>query len=153
MFCTACQPLCTLVFHWHYVPRRDRRRMLMPQRLLSLWNVLGLTTTQASFATSWYFLFRTIGCLSGAYILTKVSPKSFFTLSVLCMVASMAILFFFSDKTMLYTAIALVGFGNSNVFSIISRKPSCRTLLRKTKYQAWWLWDSLAVLSSPSQWA
>ena len=80
---------------------------------------LGLTTTQASFATSWYFLFRTIGCLSGAYILTKVSPKSFFTLSVLCMVASMAILFFFSDKTMLYIAIALVGFGNSNVFSII----------------------------------
>ena len=80
---------------------------------------LGLTTTQASFATSWYFLFRTIGCLSGAYILTKVSPKSFFTLSVLCMVASMAILFFFSDKAMLYIAIALVGFGNSNVFSII----------------------------------
>ncbi|GJH39483.1 MFS transporter [Capnocytophaga sp. HP1101] len=80
---------------------------------------LGVSLEDASFATSWYFLFRTIGCLSGAYILANFSTKKFFVLSIACMVAAMAIFFAFDSKVMLYTAIALVGFGNSNVFSII----------------------------------
>ena len=39
---------------------------------------LGMTLDEASFSTSLYFIFRTAGCLAGAFILQKVSSKSFF---------------------------------------------------------------------------
>ena len=44
---------------------------------------LGMTLDEASFATSMYFIFRTIGCFSGAIILQKVSSKLFFIISVI----------------------------------------------------------------------
>ena len=80
---------------------------------------LGMTLAEAGFATSLYFIFRTLGCFSGAIILQKVSAKLFFAISVICMLVSMILLFVSADKVVLYIAIALVGFGNSNVFSII----------------------------------
>jgi len=79
---------------------------------------LGLTLAEAGFATSLYFIFRTIGCLSGAAILRKVPDKLFFAISVLMIIAAMALLACGTSKGMLYTGIALVGFGNSNIFSI-----------------------------------
>lgn len=80
---------------------------------------LGISLQDATYATSVYFLFRTIGCFSGAFILSVFSPKKFFGLSVLCMIAAMVGFFIFDTKTALYVAIALVGFGNSNIFPII----------------------------------
>lgn len=80
---------------------------------------LGMTLADAGFATSLYFIFRTAGCFSGAFILRKVSPKSFFLVSVLLMAAAMAGLFLFHTKTIIYICIALIGYGNSNVFSIV----------------------------------
>ena len=77
---------------------------------------LGMTLADAGFATSLYFIFRTIGCLLGSFILRKMSPKTFFAISVFCMMVG---LFVFHDQTMIYVCIALIGFGNSNVFSII----------------------------------
>ena len=44
---------------------------------------LGISLDEASFATSLYFIFRTIGCFSGSIILQKVSSRSFFLISVL----------------------------------------------------------------------
>ena len=79
---------------------------------------LGMTLADAGFATSLYFIFRTIGCLLGSFILRKMS-KTFFAISVFCMLAAMVGLFVFHDQTMIYVCIALIGFGNSNVFSII----------------------------------
>lgn len=80
---------------------------------------LGMTLADAGFATSLYFIFRTAGCFLGAFILRKVPSRTFFAVSVLCMLAAMAGLFVFQDKTMIYVCIALIGFGNSNVFPII----------------------------------
>lgn len=80
---------------------------------------IGLTLEQAGYATSVYFLFRTIGCLTGSFILAKISGKAFFLFSVVLMAAAMGMLFFCSDKNALTAGIAMVGFGNSNVFSII----------------------------------
>ncbi len=80
---------------------------------------LGISLQDATYATSVYFLFRTIGCFSGAFILSVFSPKKFFGLSVFCMIAAMVGFFIFDTKTALYVAIALVGFGNSNIFPII----------------------------------
>lgn len=80
---------------------------------------LGMTLDEAGFATSLYFIFRTLGCFSGAIILQKVSARSFFVASVICMLLAMAGLFVSDAEAVIYTAIALIGFGNSNIFSII----------------------------------
>ena len=80
---------------------------------------LGMSLDEASFATSLYFIFRTIGCFSGSIILQKVSARSFFLISVLCMLAAMAGLLSSDAEFIVYASIALIGFGNSNVFSII----------------------------------
>lgn len=80
---------------------------------------LGMTLAEAGFATSLYFIFRTAGCLLGSFILQKLSAKSFFGFSVMMMLFAMAGLFVFEDKAMIYVCIALIGFGNSNIFPII----------------------------------
>jgi fucose permease len=80
---------------------------------------LGMSLDDAGFATSLYFIFRTMGCLLGAAILQKMSARKFFAVSVGCMLAAMIGLFVFDTKAMIYVSIALIGFGNSNVFSII----------------------------------
>lgn len=80
---------------------------------------LGMGLDEAAFATSLYFIFRTAGCLLGSFILQKIASKTFFGVSVLSMLVAMVGLFIFQDKTMIYVCIALIGFGNSNIFSII----------------------------------
>lgn len=80
---------------------------------------LGMSLDEASFATSLYFIFRTIGCFSGSIILQKVSARHFFLISVLCMLAAMIGLLSSDAEFIVYASIALIGFGNSNVFSII----------------------------------
>ncbi len=79
---------------------------------------LGMTLAEAGFATSLYFIFRTLGCLSGSAILRKVPEKVFFAVSVGMIVAAMIILAVAHAQWLLYVGIALVGFGNSNIFSI-----------------------------------
>ena len=80
---------------------------------------LGMTLTEAGFATSLYFICRTVGCLSGSFILSRFSHKKFFLVSVIMMILAMVGLFFRTGKAILYAAIALVGFGNSNIFSVV----------------------------------
>ena len=79
---------------------------------------LGMTLNEAAFATSLYFIFRTIGCLTGSFFLRVLPTRTFFIISVVMMALSMCGLFIGTEKWMLYTAIALVGYGNSNVFSM-----------------------------------
>ena len=79
---------------------------------------LGMTLNDAAFATSLYFIFRTIGCLTGSFFLRVLPTRVFFIISVVMMALSMAGLFIGTEKWLLYTAIALVGYGNSNIFSI-----------------------------------
>lgn len=80
---------------------------------------LNFTLEDAAFATGLYFIFRTIGAFTGAFILRVMSAKIFFAISVVMMLASMIILFSAHSLTAIYVGIALVGYGNSNVFSII----------------------------------
>lgn len=80
---------------------------------------VGMDLTEAGFATSLYFIFRTLGCFSGAFILRVLRAKVFFLISVFCMLLAMAGLFMFHSLTVIYICIALIGFGNSNVFSIV----------------------------------
>lgn len=80
---------------------------------------VGMTLNEAAFATSLYFIFRTIGCLTGSYFLRVIKSKTFFLISIIMMAVSMVGMFFGESKIVLYIAMALVGYGNSNVFSII----------------------------------
>ncbi|HCJ46944.1 MAG TPA: MFS transporter [Prevotella sp.] len=80
---------------------------------------LGMTLNDAAFATSLYFIFRTLGCLTGSFFLRVVNNRLFFIISITMMALSMCGLFFGTTKLILYIAIALVGYGNSNVFSLV----------------------------------
>ena len=77
---------------------------------------VGMTLNEAAFATSLYFIFRTIGALTGSFFLRVMKTRWFFIISVVLMAASMALMFSGTSKTVLYVAIALVGYGNSNIF-------------------------------------
>lgn len=80
---------------------------------------LGWTLNEAAFATSLYFIFRTLGCLTGSFFLRVMKARTFFIISVVMMALSMAGMFIGTSKVILYAAIALVGYGNSNIFSIV----------------------------------
>lgn len=92
---------------------------------------VGMSLNDAAFATSVYFLFRTVGCFTGSFILARWNAGKFFLLSVLCMVAAMVGLFCFSSMIPIYICVGLIGFGNSNVFSIIFAK----SLLKEPEQQ------------------
>lgn len=80
---------------------------------------LGLPLEEAGFATGVYFIFRTIGCFLGAFLLRAMSPKLFFAISVSMMLAGMIILLSCDTLIPLYAGIGLIGFGNSNIFSVV----------------------------------
>lgn len=80
---------------------------------------VGITLEEAGFATSLYFIFRTAGCLLGTFILRHLSGRSFLAISVACMLVAMIGLLSTESLPVIYACIALIGFGNSNVFSII----------------------------------
>ncbi len=80
---------------------------------------LGHTLETAGIATSVYFLFRTIGCFTGTFALSRISAKSFFLIGVVCLLIGMGGLLFAESREIIYICIALIGFGNSNVFPII----------------------------------
>ena len=88
-----------------------------PKILMERIPEMGLN--EAAFATSLYFIFRTAGCLTGSFFLRVMNNRTFFAISVAMMVLSMLGMFFGTSKAVLYVAIALVGYGNSNIFSIV----------------------------------
>lgn len=79
----------------------------------------GHALEDATIATTIYFIARTIGCFLGGFILRMMSPKLFFGFSVLLMLAAMLILFWSYNVMALYIGVAMIGFGNSNIFSVI----------------------------------
>lgn len=80
---------------------------------------IGLPLEEAGFATGIYFIFRTAGCFLGAFALRVISPRIFFGISVALMFIAMILLMTCDSLMLLYTGIAMIGFGNSNVFSVI----------------------------------
>ncbi len=79
---------------------------------------LGMTLNEAAFATSLYFIFRTIGCFTGSFFLRMMKTKHFFAISAVCMALSMVCMLLGHSQWVLYAGIALVGYGNSNIFSM-----------------------------------
>jgi len=89
---------------------------------------LGIALADAGYATSFYFIFRTAGCLMGSYLLGKFGDKKVFLVST-SMILLGIIALFSSDRTIMYIGIAIFGLGNSNIFPVmfsqaLVRKPS-----------------------------
>lgn len=80
---------------------------------------LSMSIEEAGYATSIYFLLRTIGCLGGVYILARFSAKKIFITSVLFMLLGLGGLLFSSSPILISLCIGLIGLGNSNIFPII----------------------------------
>ena len=80
---------------------------------------LGIDLNAAAFATSLYFIFRTVGCLTGSFFLRIMKTRTFYIASIVMIALGILLLFYETNQWILYAAIALVGFGNSNVFSMI----------------------------------
>ena len=80
---------------------------------------LCIDLNAAAFATSLYFIFRTVGCLTGSFFLRIMKTRTFYIASIVMIALGILLLFYETNQWMLYAAIALVGFGNSNVFSMI----------------------------------
>lgn len=86
----------------------------------------GQALEDAAFAASLYFVFRTIGCLTGSFFLRVLKTRTFFVISISLMALSMVCMFAGAAsagspdvaKWLLYCGIACVGYGNSNVFSM-----------------------------------
>jgi fucose permease len=79
---------------------------------------LNISLADAGFATSFYFIFRTTGCLLGSVVLAKFSNKKVFFVSVSLILVGILTLFT-ADKTIIYAGIALFGLGNSNIFPVM----------------------------------
>ena len=80
---------------------------------------LRISIVEAGYATTVYVIFRTIGCFTGTFLLRVMSTRVFFAISVLMMLAGMGLLYVSTTLTPLYTGLALIGFGNSNIFSVV----------------------------------
>ena len=79
---------------------------------------LHIDLADAGYATSFYFIFRTAGCLLGSGVLAKFPAKKVFIVSA-SMILMGILCLFVPNKTILYAGIALFGLGNSNIFPII----------------------------------
>ena len=79
---------------------------------------LHIPLADAGYATSFYFIFRTLGCLLGSAILARFSGRNVFLVSVL-MILTGVLTMFTADKTIIYVGIAFFGLGNANIFSVM----------------------------------
>ncbi|MGL5682514.1 MAG: MFS transporter [Marinifilaceae bacterium] len=88
---------------------------LAPKLLI---NRLGIALEWASFASSVYFIARLVGCFFWAVYLNKVSKRFFFYLSIILMFIAVIGLYWAHNTFLLYSCIALIGFGNANLFPV-----------------------------------
>lgn len=78
----------------------------------------GLAIEEAAFGASVYFIARLAGCLLWAFLLSKISRKGFFFISVSLILVAIIGLFFAKTEGLIYTCIIMIGFGNANLFPV-----------------------------------
>jgi fucose permease len=89
---------------------------------------LEVPLSVAGYATSFYFIFRTAGCLMGSYLLAKFGDRRVFIVSISMILIGILCLFSY-NQTIMYAGIGLFGLGNSNIFPVmysqaLVRKPA-----------------------------
>lgn len=94
---------------------------------------VGVSVHDSMFGNSVYFLFRLIGCLAGTFILANFSSKKFFGISTFMMLLGMGGLYFANTAVLIYVCLALIGFGNSNIFPVIVSQAMLRMPEKKNE--------------------
>lgn len=80
---------------------------------------MSMTLDKAGYAIVVYFIARTVGCFLGTFILSLLSLRKFFMISVLLLLVGIFGLFFAYTPAYIYICVILLGIGNSNIFSMI----------------------------------
>lgn len=80
---------------------------------------LGMALNDAAISATIYFIAKAAGSFSGSFVMKFMSDWLFFFFSVAMMTASLLLLCTAQSQWVLYLAIALMGFGNGNPFSIV----------------------------------
>ena len=80
---------------------------------------VGMTLNEAAISTTIYFIAKALGSFSGSFIMKFMKDWTFLLVSVLMMALSVVGLLFGQSTWVIYVAIALMGVGNGNPFSII----------------------------------
>lgn len=78
-----------------------------------------LPVSQAGYASSLYFVFRTVGTFVGTMLLAKISEIIYFRVNIVLALIAMGVLFFMQSLTGILVAIGCIGFFCSGIFSII----------------------------------
>lgn len=79
----------------------------------------GMELGPAGIAVTVYLVFRMVGSITATALLQKMPAKLFYFISTVCLTVGLIGWIFFSSATMIYICVALLGFGNSNVFPLI----------------------------------
>lgn len=80
---------------------------------------LHMTLNEAAISGTIYFIAKASGSFSGSFIMKYLRDWTFLIVSVVMMALSILLLFVGQSLWELYLAIALMGFGNGNPFSIV----------------------------------
>lgn len=79
----------------------------------------GMEIERAGYGTSWYFAARTLGTFVGAFLLTRVSSKSYFRINMLIVLVAMCALFIVFTQGSILTAVSIIAFAASSIFAVI----------------------------------
>jgi len=79
----------------------------------------GMALDKAGLGTSLYFAARTAGALIGAILLSKLSAKKFFRISMILAIFAIVIMMTLSNTIGILVMVSIIGFSIANIFSII----------------------------------
>lgn len=80
---------------------------------------IGMSLNDAAFVCTVYFVAKAVGSFSGSFIMKFMKEWMFLLLSVAMMLVALVGLYAGSTTFEIYGAVALMGFGNGNPFSIV----------------------------------
>lgn len=79
----------------------------------------GVEIEAAGYGTSWYFAARTLGTFIGAFLLAKVSARSYFRVNMLIVLLALCVLFIVSTQASILTMVSIIAFAASSIFAVI----------------------------------
>ena len=80
---------------------------------------LGMHLNEAAYIATVYFVAKAAGSFSGSFIMKYMKDWTFLLVSIAMMLIALLGLFVGSTQWEIYGAVALMGFGNGNPFSIV----------------------------------
>lgn len=80
---------------------------------------VGLSIEAAGYGSSWYFGARTLGTFLGAFLLAKVSGKSYFRVNAIVTLLAIAVLFFVQSQTGILAMVCVIAFTSSCIFAVL----------------------------------